>query len=174
MIAENAANIIIHIIFMVILITLIFFTYTTYIERASIIDQTSDIIRSLVQEIRFYVGDDTMKQISNSVKDSLGTYMLSDSIVQADKEIVEINTNLIIKALIFVSILVFVATIIVIWLWYKNKFSLLDLLTSNMISVIFIAAAEILFISVIVRNYKSIDENFVKNAISKNFSDFAQ
>ena len=154
-------NIIIHVGIMALFLTIFFFTIAQYFEKKIIEDQIDFVIDD-------FVGN-SLKPIPKTKKDELkkkiNNAFNNQDLSKADDSVKKQNKKIYDKAWIFVGILLgIIFTIVLIcgfifkWESYYIKF----LINSSLISLIFVAITETLFMFLIAQNYLSADPNKIK------------
>lgn len=157
-------NILIHVGVMALFLTIFFFTIAQYFEKKIIQDQIDFVIDDFVGHSLKPVKETTKNEIRKEINNALGKSDFS----KADESVKKNNKKISDKAWIFVGSLLAIIFVIVIifgfifrWEGYYIKF----LFNSSLISLIFVAITETLFMFLIAQNYLSADPNQIKMKI---------
>ena len=141
-----------------IIVPLLFFTYGSYIEKQIV---KSQIIR-IIQELK-------------SSANVIG-FQIPNIDITVDKKLDDLveenNTKLLKLAAITLVIGSVVGYLMVVYLWWiRQSFSFTHMIRKDLLLLLLIVITEILFFTVISKNYRTIDANLVKYII---LSDLAQ
>lgn len=154
-------NILIHVGIMALFLTIFFFTIAQYFEKKIIEDQIDFVIDDFVGNSLKPVPEKTKKEIRKEINKAFDKQDFS----KADESIKKQNKKIMKKAWIFVGTLLSIIFVIVLtfgfifkWEIYYLKF----LFNSALISLIFVAITETLFMFLIAQNYLSADPNKIK------------
>ena len=157
-------NILIHVGIMALFLTIFFFTIAQYFERKIIEDQINFVIDDFVGNSLKPVS----KKLKDEIKDEINKSFAKQDLSKADDNIKIENKKVSKKAWTFVGILLGIIVFIVLifgfifkWDIYYIKF----LFYSSIISLIFVAITETLFMYLIANNYLSADPNKIKMQI---------
>lgn len=127
----------------------LFFTYGSYIEQQVVKTQIIRIIDDIKDSA--YILGITIPSLDITIDKSL------------DAQVEKQNRELIIMAVITLMIASFIGYISVIYLWWRKKsFSFKGMLVRDVILLLLIVLVEIIFFTVVSKNYRSIDVNTVK------------
>lgn len=159
-------NILIHVGVMALFLTIFFFTIAQYFEKKIIEDQIDFVIDD-------FVGS-TLKPISknkkNEIKTDINNAFAKQDFSSADQTVIKENKKISNKAWIFVSILfgtILIIALIFGFIFKWEKYYIKFLFNSALISLIFVAITETLFMFLIAQNYLSADPNKIKLNIIK-------
>jgi len=159
-------NIIIHVGVMALFLTIFFFTIAQYFEKKIIEDQINFVIDD-------FVGN-TLKPISkdkkNEIKTDIDKAFAKQDFSSADQNVIKENKKISNKAWIFVSILfgtILIIALICGFIFKWDKYYIKFLFNSTLLSLIFIAITETLFMYLIAQNFLSADPNKIKSNIIK-------
>lgn len=158
-IAEYTTNILTHICFLVLFITIYFFTYGSYIESTVVQTQLTSIIDEVI-------GD--TKTLYPSVIDYLKPYIvvIPEPDMQSEDSTVAANNSKIFTTAISAVAGSFIGTlVIIIFLIHYYKLNWKEILVSNIVSLIFVGLAYFIFTTLIIAKYKSIDSNYFKKSV---------
>ena len=159
-----SVNILIHVGVMALFLTIFFFTIAQYFEKKIIQDQIDFVIDDFVGNSLKPVSKTTKDEIRKEINKAFDKQDLS----KADENIKKENKKISTKAWIFVSILLAVISVIVLvfgFIYRWDKYYLKFLFNSTLISLIFVAITETLFMFLIAQNYLSADPNNIKTKI---------
>uniref|UniRef100_A0A6C0LDY4 Uncharacterized protein n=1 Tax=viral metagenome TaxID=1070528 RepID=A0A6C0LDY4_9ZZZZ len=157
-------NILIHVGVMALFLTVFFFTIAQYFEKKIIEDQIDFVIDDFVGNSLKPVPETTKNEIKNEINSAFDKQDLS----KADESVIKENKEVSKKAWIFVSTLLSIIFVIVVIFGLKYKWEryyLKFLFNSALISLIFVAITETLFMFLIAQNYLSADPNQIKMKI---------
>tara|TARA_A100001015_G_C15042776_1_gene740959 strand:- start:3960 stop:4541 length:582 start_codon:yes stop_codon:yes gene_type:complete len=154
-------NILIHVGTMALFLTIFFFTIAQYFEKKIIQDQIDFVIDDFVGNTLKPVPENTKKFIREKINNSFDKQDLS----KADESVRKENNKITKKAWIFVGVLLGIILVIVLmfgFIYKWEKYYLKFLFNSALISLIFVAITETLFMFLIAQNYLSADPNQIK------------
>ena len=157
-------NIIIHVGIMALFLTVFFFTIAQYFEKKIIEDQIYFVIDDFVGNSLKPVPKTTKDEIKHEINSAFDKQDLS----KADESIRKENKKISTKAWIFVGTLLGIILVIVLtfgFIYKWNRYYLKFLFNSALISLIFVAITETLFMFLIAQNYLSADPNQIKMKI---------
>jgi predicted PurR-regulated permease PerM len=157
-------NIIIHVGIMALFLTIFFFTIAQYFEKKIIEDQIDFVIDDFVGNSLKPVSEKTKKEIRHEINSAFDKQDLS----KADESVKKENTKISTKAWIFVGTMLGIILVIVLTFGFKyrwERYYLKFLFNSALISLIFVAITETLFMFLIAQNYLSADPNQIKMKI---------
>lgn len=159
-------NIIVHVGVMALFLTIFFFTIAQYFEKKIIEDQIDFVIDD-------FVGN-TLKPIStdkkNQIKTDINKAFAKQDFSSADQNVIKENKKISTKAWIFVSILfgtILIIALIFGFIFKWEKYYIKFLFNSTLLSLLFIAITETLFMYLIAQNFLSADPNKIKSSIIK-------
>lgn len=154
-------NIFIHVGIMALFLTIFFFTIAQYFERKIIEDQIDFVIDDFVGNSLNPLSHEKKKDLKKKIDNAFD----NEDFTNADESVKKQNQKISNRAWIFVGVLlgiiIFLVTILgFIYKWesYYLKF----LFNSSLISLIFVAITETLFMFLIAQNYLSADPNKIK------------
>lgn len=154
-------NIFIHVGLMALFLTIFFFTIAQYFEKKIIEDQIDFVIDDFVGNSLNPLSNEK----KNDLKKKIDNAFDNEDFTNADESVKKQNQKISNRAWIFVGVLlgiiIFLVTILgFIYKWesYYLKF----LFNSSLISLIFVAITETLFMFLIAQNYLSADPNKIK------------
>ena len=153
--AQGISNILIGVLLFAIFIGIFFFTYAVKIEKEILNKQITNLVENLLQDIKHI--DELKSKISQFVE-SLKNIDLSEE----DRKIKEENDKIIKKAVTFLSIFAVVIISIVAVLYFFFKINIKEIISTNVLLLLFIAITEIFFFNAIASKYISLDPNRVK------------
>ena len=140
-------------------IAVLFFTYGKNVEKTIVKDQSAYIAETIADDSRVFFPKETRKIISDS--------MVAPDMQQEDQEVEERDEKLKNQSLkIFIPLCIIGIFITLLICWY-GKVSKKHVFFEGIAILLFALFAEILFLNIIVRNYKTADPNFVKMQILK-------
>lgn len=157
-------NIIIHVGIMALFLTVFFFTIAQYFEKKIIENQIDFVIDDFVGNSLKPVSEITKKEIKKQINSAFDKQDLS----KADESVRKENKKISTKAWIFVGTLLGIILVIVLtfgFIYKWDRYYLKFLFNSALISLIFVAITETLFMFLIAQNYLSADPNQIKMKI---------
>lgn len=157
-------NILIHVGVMALFLTVFFFTIAQYFEKKIIEDQIDFVIDDFVGKSLKPVPETTKNEIKQKINNEFDKQNLS----KADESVKKENKKISTKAWIFVGILLGIILVIVLtfgFIYKWDRYYLKFLFNSALISLIFVAITETLFMFLIAQNYLSADPNQIKMKI---------
>ena len=158
MLSHTLANIILQVVLIAILNVVIYFTYTTYIENKIVVTESQRIVQDLTDDLRIALPNTSLA----TIRTKLYPYLTVPDLSSDDEEVKTNNKDLVVKSVkIFITALL-CCLIIVLAMSIYFKINLKSLLLHNLSVLVAVAVIEIIFLTVIVQNYISIDSNFVK------------
>jgi len=157
-------NILIHVGIMALFLTIFFFTIAQYFEKKIIEDQIDFVIDDFVGNSLKPVPETTKNEIKKKINSAFDKQDLS----KADESVKKENKKISTKAWIFVGALLGIISVIVLifgYIYRWDRYYLKFLFNSALISLIFVAITETLFMFLIAQNYLSADPNQIKMKI---------
>ena len=154
-------NILIHVGIMALFLTIFFFTIAQYFEKKIIEDQIDFVIDDFVGNSLKPVPETTKNEIKKKIDSAFDKQDLS----KADESVRKENKKISTKAWIFVGALLGIISVIVLifgYIYRWDRYYLKFLFNSALISLIFVAITETLFMFLIAQNYLSADPNKIK------------
>jgi hypothetical protein len=161
MLAPIIANMILQIILIAALNIVVYFSYTTYIEKTIVQTESANIVVDLTQDLKDILTESQMK----SLKDGLTPLLVPPNLSKDDEEVRTGNKKLEIQTFKIMVVLMLVGLIVVVAMSLKYDFKIRDFLFHNVIVLISVVIVEFIFLTFYVKNYITIDSNFVKNKI---------
>lgn len=155
------ANILIHVGIMSLFLTIFFFTIAQYFERKVVEKQIDFVMDDFVGNALAPLSNDEKNNIKKQIDDSFSNMNLN----KQDNDVKKQNSKTQKKAWKFVGIILSITTMFVLifgFLYKWEPYYLKFLLSSAVISLIFIAITETLFMFLIAQNYLSADPNKIK------------
>lgn len=157
-------NILIHVGVMSLFLTIFFFTIAQYFEKQIVQKQINFVIDDFVGNTLKPISPETKKKIRNQINEAFS----KTDFTKQDESVKEQNSKVQKKAWTFVGILIGIIAVIIIifgfifrWEGYYLRF----LFNSAVISLIFVAITETLFMFLIAQNFLSADPNKIKLSI---------
>ena len=157
-------NILIHVGVMALFLTIFFFTIAQYFEKKIIEDQIDFVIDDFIGNSLKPVPTNTKNEIKHEINSAFRKQDLS----KVDESVKKENKKISKKAWIFVGTLLSIISVIVLifgFIYKWERYYLKFLFNSALISLIFVAITETLFMSLIAKNYLSADPNQIKMKI---------
>ena len=154
-------NIIIHVAVMSLFLTFFFFTIAQYFEKKIVENQIDFVIDDFVGNSLKPLKPENKQEIKDEINESFNSIDFTD----ADNDVKRGNEKIQNKAWTFVGIIVITIMIIVItvgFIYRWDRYYIKFLIISSILSLIFVAIAETLFLYLIGNNYLSADPNGIK------------
>jgi hypothetical protein len=141
------------------LIAILFFTYGKNLEKSIVENQSEYIAESIATDIKIFFPEETRKIILDS--------LVVPDMQQADKDVEDRDDALKNKAILIFVPLCVVGIFTTFLICQYGKVEKKHIFAEGIIILLFVFCAEILFLNIIIRNYKTADPNFVKMQILK-------
>ena len=170
MLSSIIANIILQVILIATLNIFMYFTYTTLIEKSIVESESKRIVFDITNDLRLTLPTKTLAEINKIIS----PYLVMPDLSKEDAEVLATNRSLTITTVKLLVVLILIGFIVVIAMSIYFKFNLNEIIYHNMIILIFVALVEFVFLTFIVKNYITIDSNYVKYKILESFSDFVK
>lgn len=155
---NGICNILVALTIFSVFLSIFYFTYASNVENQILNIQIKNLTDNLTSNIKdFNIDTDSLLKIINDTK-------LPD-LSKEDNDVMNINSQLIKKALLMFGIFSFITIFITIIICYIYKINIINIIKINIILLIFVALTEIFFLNIIAKSYRSLDPNVVK----KNF-----
>ena len=150
-------------------ISIFFFTYVASVEQDIIKTQVSSVVTEFINETNIF--------LTNNQKDEIGKIILNNlympNMDKEDEETDENNKKLLKKAILIFGVLISVGLLIIFILWYFYRFKIIEILIYSFIILFIIVITEISFVTLIVKNYRLIDKNYITYLILNNLKKYA-
>lgn len=161
MIPEVIANMILQIVLIATLNIVMYFTYTTTIERRIVEAETTRIVQDFTNDIRTVLPNDSLAYLDQKIS----PYLVVPDLSKEDNDVETANKQLVKQTIKILSISVLSGLIFVVAMSIIFKFSLKNMFLHNMGVLFVVAIVEIVFLTFFVQYYISVDINFVKRTI---------
>ena len=162
------SNILLHVGFMALFLTIFFFTIAQNIEKQIVEEQINFVIKDFVGNTLKVLPQSEQEDIRHKIDKTIGGI----DFTKQDSEVKQNNKKVFDKAITFVGILFGVLLFIVIIMGFAYKWDhhyIKYLITSCVGGLVFVAITETLFLLLIAKNYLSADPNKIKLKISRYF-----
>jgi len=160
---NGAANLLVGTTLFSLFLGIFYFTYASKIENDILSIQIKNLIDNLTGDLNNLNLDENTK---NQLKDAINIKNKPD-LSDEDKNVKDTNKKIIIKTSKIFGSFLFISTFIIILLYFTTKIDIKSILITNIILLIFVAIAEVLFLNLVAKNYRSLDPNVVKQNIVK-------
>jgi hypothetical protein len=167
--SQEIAYIILSFVLIATFIAIFFFTYVSSVEADIIKTQIDDVIANFVGTTDLVLTPDQKNQVGKIITENLTVPDMS----QADSEAAKTNSDLVKKSLIIFGSLVGAGLLIVILMWYRYRFDILEIVKYSLIMLGVIALTELLFVTLVTKNYRLIDENYLSYLVITNLQKYA-
>lgn len=156
--AHGFSNLLLGVTLFSIFLIVFYFTYTAQIEGEIVKEQ----VKTTIDELAFNIKNSGIdmsqaKQFVNNIS--------TPDMSEADKDVEKKNKELLTMCIWIMGIFAMITFGIIILIKFFFSFSLIPIILINLLLVGAVAGIEILFLNVIVKNYRSLDSNFVKKTI---------
>ena len=166
--SELFSKVFINVILFSVFISIFFFTYGTYIEK-SVVSSQMDILTTNLTDSSKLLGYNTNELITNYINN----IKLPD-LSKEDNDINNINNNIIYNV-IKINLLFIIVSIGILYYVYKksnNSFDLEQIISNNLVILLFIGLTEFLFLTFFGSKFISIDPNQTKLSILKSIKKY--
>lgn len=167
--SQQIAYIILSFILTSLFISIFFFTYVADTESEIIKDQINKVISDFVSSTNLFLSPDQKTQVGKIIMENLSVPDMSN----ADRTASKTNSNLLKKTMIAFGILIGLGLISILAMWYKYRFEFDQMIKHSIIILCLVAITEILFVTLVTKNYRLIDENYLSYLILTNLQNYA-
>lgn len=167
--SQEIAYIILSFVIIATFIAVFFFTYVSDIEADIIKTQIDKVITDFVSTTNIVLTPDQKSQVGEIITENLTVPDMSED----DRKAAETNRDLIKKSMIIFGSLVGAGLLLVIVLWYRYRFDILDIFKYSLIMLGVIAMTELLFVTLVTKNYVLIDQNYLSYLVITNLQKYA-
>jgi hypothetical protein len=167
--SQEIAYIVLSFVLIATFIAIFFFTYVSAVEADIIKTQINNVITDFVSSTDLVLSPEQKTQVGNIIIANLSVPNMSED----DREAMKTNDNLLKKSMIVFGMMVGIGLIIVISMWYRYRFDILDIFKYSLIMLFVIAITEILFATFVIKNYKLIDDNYLYYLVITNLEAYA-
>ena len=167
---DTIANVLLQIVLIAVLNVTVYFTYTTYIEQDIVVTESQRIIDDLTTDLRIALPQDSISNIKNEIL----PYLVAPDLSADDKKVKDQNSRLVLATIKLFIIGLLSCLIIVVGMAIYFNFDLKKLFIHNIGVLVAVAIVEIIFLTFIVKNYISIDSNFVKFRMIQTLQDYVK
>lgn len=169
MAASTAANIVMHVTLIALMIGIFYFTYVPVVEKQVVVREVGEVMDSIARDIHVLVPKDVLAKLKPLVDE----YVKAPDMKKQDEEAAAKNRALMEKAAMYLGVLLAVGVVVVLGLWYFFGIDVMHLLISNAVLLIVAGATYFSFVTFVIKNYRSADPNYVKRAIVKTLREFS-
>jgi hypothetical protein len=142
-------------------ISIFFFTYVSAVESEIIKTQLNNVLDGFCQQLNVVLSTKQKNEIGNLILNNLKIPDLTEN----DQTTAEQNKKLLNKSILIFSSLLGAGVFIIAVLWFFKRFSILPILKYSFIILICVAITEFLFVSLVTRNYRLVDQNYISYLI---------
>ena len=167
--ADGIANIILHVSLIALMIGIFYFTYVPVVAKQVVKREVADVMDSIARDIHTIVP----KKDLAPLKSVVDKYLQPPDMKKQDAEAAAKNKALMLKAAKYLGILLAASGVLVAGLWYFFKVDLSHLLIVNTIMIVVVGITYFTFVTLVIKNYRSVDPNFVKLAIVRTLRTFS-
>ncbi len=165
---EWIANIIMHVTLIALLIGAFYFTYIPVVEKSVVKREVSDVMDSIANDIHTVIPKDDLAFLKPLVE----KYVKAPDMRKQDEEAAAHNRSLMFNAAKYLGILTAVSVAAIFGLWYFFDVDMGHLFVTNGILLVVVAVTYFVFTTLVIKNYRSADPNFVKLALVKTMKKF--
>jgi hypothetical protein len=166
------ANVVIKILLNVVLIStfigIFFFTYETKIEKDIVEIQSTEIIQDLVGDFKKVLPRDLMQ----AVYDFVSPKLVAPNLESEDEYVKQNNKALIKKATMIMTTFSVVGVTLLLIAAFIFKVDMKEIAIHSAITLVFVGIAEFIFLTFMVKHYKTIDANFVKYKVLQTLANY--
>lgn len=167
---DVVANIVMHVTSIALMIGIFYFTYVPVIEKEVVEREVSEVMDSIARDIHVLVPKDVLA----ALKPLVDEYVNAPNMKKQDEEAAAKNRALMERAAIYLAVLLVVGIVVVLGLWYFFGISdMTHLLISNGVLLVVVGITYFSFVTLVIKNYRSADPNYIKRAIVKVLQDFS-
>ena len=166
--SEDITNITLHIITIAVFITILFFTYGSYLEEKTIEKQMDYVTVDLIGDIKVL-----SPELSLVLKQKLSNVKPPD-MRAADDAVKEHNKEIVTNASITIGVsAAFFILFVALMIWY-NGLDAKKIVLHNLLALAVVGFTYFMFSSFIVYNYRSAEPNMVKRSILETLKDYSK
>lgn len=151
-------------------IAIFFFTYVSDVEADIIKTQINKVITDFVASTNIILTPEEKNQIGQIITENLKVPDMSKD----DREAAKTNSDLVKKSMVIFGCLVGTGLIIALVLWYVYRFDILQIIKYSLIMLAVIAITELLFVTLVTKNYRLIDQNYLTYLVITNLQKYAR
>ena len=166
--AEVVANIVMHVVLIASMIGIFYFTYVPVVEKDVVVREVNEVMDSIADDIHDFIP----KASLDAFKPWVDKYVQVPDLHKQDAEAKAKNKALLYKAAKYLGILVGVGVEIVVGIWYFYGFDMKNLFIKNGILLVVVGVTYFVFVTFVIKNYRSTDPNFVKRSIVETLQKF--
>lgn len=167
--SQEIAYIILSFVLTATFISVFFFTYVADVEADIIKTQIGNVIDDFVSSTTLILTPDQKRQIGKIIVENLSIPDMSDADAKARKT----NSSLIKKAILVFGILLGIGILVITIMWSFYRFNMLEILKYSLIILSLVAFTEIVFVTLVTKNYRLIDQNYLSYLIVNNLEKYA-
>ena len=168
--SQEIAYIILSFVLTATFISVFFFTYVASVEEDIIKTQISGVINDFVSSTNLFLTPEQKSQVGKIIVENLSVPNMSKS----DKEASETNKNLVKKSMVIFGSLIGIGILIIAGLWYFYRFDMMEIFRYSLIILALVVMTEILFVTLVTKNYRLIDQNYLTYLIITNLENYAK
>jgi hypothetical protein len=157
--AEFYTNIIMQTMFMVVFLTIYFFTYVAYMEKRIVREQINILFADIKQNVSILP-----KELKNSLKNKL-SQIGNVNTKEDDKKIDDNNKQLMKKVIIIMVVFSMICIFAILFLYTRYTVDVVSIFKHNLIIILFIAATEFIFLKYFGSLFQSADPDKIKKSI---------
>jgi hypothetical protein len=169
MLSYQIANILLHVIFITSFLVVFFFTYTSKVEGQIVELQSKNIVKDIVGDVKLLLPDDIIEEVNTD----LLPYVNAPDMKEEDEKVKEVNNALfsVVLKFIIATFAIGMLVVFIISRYSKESFGFGEIMMHNIIILFFVALTEYVFLDYFVKNYVTIDSNYIKYVIFKTLND---
>jgi hypothetical protein len=168
MLANTVIKILLNVVLISTFIGIFFFTYETKIEQDIVEIQSTDIIKDISGNLKTVLNHDDMEILYNNIT----PYLVAPNLQTEDEYVKVTNKALLKKATKLMAYFCAISLTLLIISAIMFKVNMKDILISSIVTLVFVAIIEFIFLTFMVKNYKTIDANFVKFKIIQTLANY--
>jgi len=152
---KEAANVVLTVALTAVVVGIFYFTYIPYVSKQVVIGSVNSVMDSITADIHTVLPKGQLDFSKVETPD----------MSQQDKDARDNNATLRNKAVRYLGMLLGASVVLVLVLWAFGRFNLWRLLGENAVGTVVVAITYFVFVSLLIRNYRSVDPNTVKSSI---------
>lgn len=163
------ANIIAHVTLIAVLIGIFYFTYVPVVEKEVVKREVDEVMTSIADDIHDFIP----KKDLQFLKPLIDKYVQAPNMEKEDKEAASQNRAIMFKAMKYLGLFLGVSSVVVLGIWKFFGIDLSQMLVTNAFLLVAVGITYFFFVTVVIKNYRSADPNFIKKRIVQTLKTFS-
>lgn len=168
--AHDIAYIVLSFVLIATFISIFFFTYVSHVEETMVKDQINTVVGNFVNSSNLVLSESEKETIGNAILNNISVPDMSGD----DRDAENTNKSLLKKSILIFSVMGGIGMVIVLILWRIYKFSLTTVLKYAFSMLVVIALTELIFVTLVIKNYVLIDQNYLYYLILNNLNAYSR